>query len=216
VTFDAKYFINRELSWLEFNQRVLDEAFDSTNPLLERLKFFCIVASNLDEFFEVRIAGVKQQIESGAGEPTPDGLAPSEIFRATVKRIRRMVISQYGCWQHELRPALAKNGIRLLNTADLDPADRDWVDQFYRTQLRPILTPLSIDPAHPFPQLLNKSLNLIVKLEMPRGEEMLKYTAVVQIPRNCPRLVRLPRSDSRRDYVPLGRLSDHTQQRAVH
>jgi len=204
--FESQHFINRELSWLEFNQRVLDEALDSTNPLLERLKFFCIVGSNLDEFFEVRVAGLKQQIESGAAERMADGLSPKEVFKAVARRIRRMVVSQYGCWQNELRPALMKNGIRLLNVSDLDQADRDWLEHFYRTQLRPVLTPLAIDPAHPFPQLLNKSLNLIVRLEMPRGTETLKYMAVVQIPRNQQRLVKLPRTDARRDYVFLGRL----------
>src|SRR5438477_2084712 len=92
-------FLNRQLSWLEFNQRVLDEALDPTNPLLERLKFFCIGSSNLDEFFEVRIAGLKQQIESGTTERTGDGLTPTEVFKAVAKRIRRMVVCQYGCWQ---------------------------------------------------------------------------------------------------------------------
>jgi polyphosphate kinase len=204
--FESKHFINRELSWLEFNQRVLDEALDSSNPLLERLKFLCIVGSNLDEFFEVRMAGLKQQIESGSNERGPDGMTPVQVFKAAAKRIRRLVVSQYGCWQNDLRPALAKKGIRILNLADLDQTDLAWLENFYRTQLRPVLTPLAIDPAHPFPQLLNKSLNLIVKLEMPRGAETLKYMAVVQIPRNYPRLIRLPRDDSRRDYVFIGRL----------
>ena len=204
--FKPEHFLNRELSWLEFNQRVLDEALDPTNPLLERLKFFCIGGSNLDEFFEVRVAGLKQQIESETGERTVDGLTATEIFHAVARRIRRMVVCQYGCWQKELKPALAQNGIRLLNIDELDQADQDWLENFYRTQLRPVLTPLAIDPAHPFPQLLNKSLNLIVKLEMTKGTEVLKHTAVVQIPRNHQRLVKLPRTDARRDYVFLGRL----------
>jgi polyphosphate kinase len=204
--FKPQHFLNRELSWLEFNQRVLDEALDPTNPLLERLKYFCIVGSNLDEFFEVRVAGLKQQIESGTAERTADGLTPTEVFKAVVKRIRRMVVGQYGCWQNELKPALAQNGMRLLNLADLDQADLDWLENYYRTQLRPLLTPLAIDPAHPFPQLLNKSLNLIVRLEMRKGAEVLKHMAVVQIPRNQQRLVKLPRADARRDYVFLGRL----------
>ena len=207
--FESKHFINRELSWLEFNQRVLDEAMDPTNPLLERLKFFCITSSNLDEFFEVRIAGLKQEMESGAAGRNADGLTPTEVFDAAVKRIRRLVADQYDCWQCDLKPALAKNGIRILQLADLDEADSQWLENFYRTQLRPVLTPLAIDPAHPFPQLLNKSLNLIVKLEMPKGVELLKYLAVVQIPRNYARLIRLPRGDSRRDYVFIGRLIGH-------
>ncbi len=204
--FKPEHFLNRELSWLEFNQRVLDEAMDATNPLLERLKFFCIGGSNLDEFFEVRVAGLKQQIESETGERTVDGLTPAEIFQAVTKRIRRMVVCQYGCWQNDLKPALAQNGIRLLNFDELEPADLDWLENFYRTQLRPVLTPLAIDPTHPFPQLLNKSLNLIVKLELTKDGETLKHMAVVQIPRNHQRLVKLPRTDARRDYVFLGRL----------
>ena len=204
--FKPEHFLNRELSWLEFNQRVLDEALDTTNPLLERLKFFCIGGSNLDEFFEVRVAGLKQQIESDATERTVDGRTPAEIFQAVTKRIRRMVVCQYGCWQNELKPALAQNGIRLLNFDELEQADLDWLENFYHTQLRPVLTPLAIDPTHPFPQLLNKSLNLIVKLELTKDGETLKHMAVVQIPRNHQRLVKLPRADARRDYVFLGRL----------
>ena len=208
-TLDHAQFLNRELSWLEFNQRVLDEALDRENPLLERLKFLCIVSSNLDEFFEVRVAGLKQQIESDVVERSLDGRTSSEVFRAVVARIRRMVDQQYACWRNELMPALSRNGIRLLSFNKLDAADTAWVEQFYRTQVRPVLTPLAIDPAHPFPQLLNKSLNLIVRLEMDKGGESLKHMAVVQIPRILSRIVKLPRSDSRRDYVLLGRLIGH-------
>src|SRR6266849_4948827 len=113
-TFKPEHFINRELSWLEFNQRVLDEAMDPENPLLERVKFFCITSSNLDEFFEVRVAGIKQQMESDVVERSTDGMTATETFRAVTRRIRRMVTQQYACWRKDLRPALAKNGIRLL------------------------------------------------------------------------------------------------------
>jgi polyphosphate kinase len=205
----AAQFLNRELSWLEFNQRVLDEALDPNNPLLERLKFFCIVSSNLDEFFEVRVAGLKQQIESDVVERSPDGLTASEAFRAITKRVRRMVHDQYACWREQLCPLLAKNGIRVLEISELEPGDEAWLQNYYHAQVRPVLTPLAIDPAHPFPQLLNKSLNLIVRLEMRRGQEMLKHLAVVQIPRILPRMVELPRNDGRRDYVYLGRLIGH-------
>ena len=207
--FGPAHFINRELSWLEFNQRVLDEALDPANPLLERIKFFCIVSSNLDEFFEVRIAGLKQQIESDVVERSTDGLTASETFRAVTRRIRKMVETQYDCWRKELKPALAKSGIRILDLAELYPVDLAWVQEFYRSQVRPVLTPLAIDPAHPFPQLLNKSLNLIVRLEMPRNQEVLKHLAVVQIPRILPRMIKLPRTDGRLDYVYLGWLIGH-------
>src|SRR5207247_5342857 len=125
-TFGPSRFINREMSWLEFNQRVLDEALDSATPLLERVKFFCISSSNLDEFFEVRVAGLKQQIESDVVERSVDGLTASETFRAVVKRVRRMVEQQYACWRDELMPALAQNGIRILDIAQLEPADLAW------------------------------------------------------------------------------------------
>jgi polyphosphate kinase len=210
IEFGAAHFINRELSWLEFNQRVLDEALDPQNPLLERVKFFCIVSSNLDEFFEVRVAGLKQQIESEIVERGMDGMTSSETFRAIVQRVRRMVQQQYAGWRNDLLPALAANGIRVLDLPQLEAAERNWLDEYYRTQVRPVLTPLAIDPAHPFPQLLNKSLNLIVRLEMARGQEMLKHLAVVQIPRILPRMVQLPHKDGRQDYIYLGHLiGDH-------
>jgi polyphosphate kinase len=206
---EPAHFINRELSWLEFNHRVLEEAMDPTNPLLERVKFFCIVSSNLDEFFEVRVAGLKQQIEGEAVERTMDGLTSSETLREVVKRVRRMADEQYACWRQELRPALARNGIRILEFSELTPADLGGLEAYYRAHVRPVLTPLAIDPAHPFPQLLNKSLNFIVRLEMPKHQEVLKHLAVVQIPRILPPMVKLPRPDARQDYVFLGQLIGH-------
>src|SRR5438105_11689646 len=119
-------FINRELSWLEFNHRVLEEALDANNPLLERLKFFCIFSSNLDEFFEVRVAGLKQQIESQTVERSLDGLTATEIFRAVVERVRRLVAQQYSCWQNQLLPELAANGIRIVDISELELPDRAW------------------------------------------------------------------------------------------
>jgi polyphosphate kinase len=199
-------FINRELSWLEFNQRVLDEALDGGNPLLERVKFFCITSSNLDEFFEVRVAGLKQQMESGVVERSVDGLTATEAFRAITRRVRQMVEQQYACWNGQIAPALAKHGIRFLNFPELDAADQAWVEEYYEAQVRPVLTPLALDPAHPFPQLLNKSLNIMVRLEMPASNEVLRHLAVVQVPRVLPRLVRLPHDDGRRDYMFLGHL----------
>lgn len=207
--FSPAHFINRELSWLEFNQRVLDEALDPRNPLLERLKFFCIVSSNLDEFFEVRVAGLKQQIESDVVERSMDGLTASECFRAVVKRVRRMVYEQYQCWGEDLMPSLARNGLRILELHTLGPADQKWLTDYYQSQVRPVLTPLAIDPAHPFPQLLNKSLNLIVRLVMSRQGEVLRHLAVVQIPRILPRMVQLPRADGRLEFVYLGHLIRH-------
>src|SRR6266404_251283 len=117
---DAR-FLNRELSWLEFNQRVLDQALDAETPLLERLKFFCITSSNLDEFFEVRVAGIKQQIEAEVSERSMDGLTPSETFRAINRRVQKLVEDQYRCWREELRPSLASHGVRFLEFGNLSP-----------------------------------------------------------------------------------------------
>jgi polyphosphate kinase len=189
--FRPGHFLNRELSWLEFNQRVLDEALHPATPLLERVKFFCIVSSNLDEFFEVRVAGLKQQIESDVVERSVDGRTASETFRAVARRAHAMVARQYECWREQLVPALEANGIRFLRMAELENSDREWVGRFYRTEVLPVLTPLGVDPAHPFPQLLKKRL------------------AVVQVPRLLPRLIKLPRDDGRQDYVMLGQVIKH-------
>jgi len=194
---------------LEFNQRVLDEALDAKNPLLERVKFFCIASSNLDEFFEVRVAGIKQQMESDVVERSVDGLTATETFRAVTRRVREMVEQQYACWREQLRPALAKQKIRFLQFTELAKPDLEWLEQFYRAEVRPVLTPLAIDPAHPFPQLLNKSLNMIVQLEMTTTGHPLRHLAVVQVPRVLPRLVRLPREGAGQDYVFLAHLIGH-------
>jgi len=207
--FNPEHFLNRELSWLEFNQRVLDAAMNPENPLLERVKFFCITSSNLDEFFEVRVAGTKQQIESEVAERSVDGLTPTEAYQAITKRVRKMVKDQYACWRDDLEPALRQNGIHLLKVEDLDEIDRAWLEKFYVTEVRPVLTPLGIDPAHPFPQLLNRSLNIVVQIEIELHGKPTHKLAVVQVPRVLPRLVQLPRTDGRRDYVFLGRLIGH-------
>jgi polyphosphate kinase len=205
-----EHLLNRELSWLEFNYRVLEEAMDKSNPLLERVKFFSIFSSNLDEFYEVRVAGLKQQLESPGVEPTPDGLTATENLRAVIRRIRQLVERQYKCWREDLRPALASHEIRFLSFRQLSDDDRAWVEKFYRTQVRPVLTPLGLDPAHPFPQLLNKSLNSIVQVEIRQEGELRRRLAVVQVPRVLPRLVKLPRADSSaQDYIFLGELIGH-------
>jgi polyphosphate kinase len=205
-TFAASHFISRELSWLEFNQRVLNEALDVRNPLLERVKFFCIASSNLDEFFEVRVAGLKQQIESDVVERSADGRTASETYRAVRRRVWAMIEQQFKCWREDLLPALAKHGIEILDPADLEGEDRAFLENYYATQVRPVLTPLGVDPSHPFPQLLNKSLNLVVSLEIERNGEVERRLGVVQVPRVLPRLVRLPREDEAPVFALLGEL----------
>lgn len=204
-----EHFINRDLSWLEFNQRVLDEAFDPGVRLLERLKFLSISSSNLDEFFEVRVAGLKEQLESETPPIGADGLTSGQTLKAIRKRVSQMVKEQYRCLRQELLPALEKHGIRFLGLDDLSPADRVWLEQYYFNQVRPVLTPLAIDPAHPFPQLLNKSLNIIIRLEMPQAGQVLRHLAVVQAPRLLPRLVPLHRQESPLDYVFLDEVIAH-------
>lgn len=199
-------FLNRELSWLEFNQRVLDEALNPSVPLLERVKFFCITHSNLDEFFEVRVAGLKQQIESDIVERSPDGMTASETLRAVTRRVRLLLDEAYGCWRDQLVPELAEHGIQFHDPALLGTADREWMDAYYRDKVHPVLTPLAVDPSHPFPQVLNKSLNLITRVTARQGGEEKRRLAIVQVPRVLPRLVRLPRDDGRQDYVFMGEL----------
>jgi polyphosphate kinase len=206
----SMHLLNRELSWLEFNQRVLEEALDPSTPLLERVKFFCHFSANLDEFFETRVAGLKQQIESATAERSPDGLTVTETYEAIHRKVRHLVARQYVCWREELRTALAKNGICFPGLKELSETDLAWVDHFYHAQVRPVLTPLGLDPAHPFPKLLNKSLNTIVQLEITEAGQRRRRLAVVQVPRVLPRLVKLPRADSRQQhYVFLGELIGH-------
>jgi len=208
-SFSASHFLSRELSWLEFNQRVLNEAMDASNPLLERVKFFTIASSNLDEFFEVRVAGIKQQMESDIVERSIEGRTSTETFRAIRKRVVQMISDQFRCWREDLIPSLAKCGIHFLQPSELDERDRAFVEKYYRGQVRPVLTPLGIDPAHPFPQLLNKSLNIVVQLEIERNGEIQKRFAVVQVPRVLPRLLKLPRENERQDYLFMGHLIGH-------
>jgi polyphosphate kinase len=183
---DPALYINRELSWLEFNQRVLEEAQNSSSPLLERLKFLCIVASNLDEFFEVRVAGLKQQRLSNVSAPGPDALSPSEQLAAISVRVRKMVDDQYSLWNSDLVPALEQNNIFFLQYEELTKEERHYYSKYFENSVYPVLTPLAVDPVHPFPQLLNKSLNVAVELE---GENLSANLAVVQVPRILPRLL---------------------------
>ncbi len=208
-TFTAQHFLSRELSWLDFNQRVLDEALNPANPLLERLKFFVITSSNLDEFFEVRVAGIKQQIESNIVERSVDGRTASTTFRSIRKRVLGMLDQQFRCWREDLVPALAREDINIFDYDELDDSDKAWAEKYYRALVRPVLTPLGIDPSHPFPQLLNKSLNIVVQLDIERNGGIQRRLAVVQVPRVLPRLVRLPREDERHDYLYLGYLIGH-------
>ena len=191
----AGLFINRELSWLAFNRRVLEEAQDASQPLLERVRFLGIVTSNLDEFFEVRVAGIKQQIEHESDDAGPDGLSPRQTFDEIRKEVLKMIDDQYQLWNKELLPELGKHGVHLRDFKHLSKHDLAWVSAYFRDEVFPVLTPLAVDASHPFPQLQNKSHNLFLRLQRPeRPGEVLH--AVVQIPRVLPRLVRIPHANA--------------------
>jgi polyphosphate kinase len=198
------YFINRESSWLEFNRRVLEEAQDQNNPLLERLKFLSITASNLDEFFEVRVAGLLQQIEDGYNEAGLDGLTLTEERDLISRFTHELVDDQYRCWNQQLRPEMAEHGIRVLSLAELDSAGRSFIEEYCERELDPLLTPITVDPAHPFPRVINKALCLAFLLRRRRRASM-TYTGVVTVPRALPRLVRLP-SEETADFIFLADL----------
>src|SRR5438105_2445859 len=206
---DPANFINRELSWLEFNRRVLEEAQDPTQPLIERVKFMTIFSNNLDEFFEIRVAGIKQQIQSETSEIGPDGMSPSETFNAIQRLVHELVATQYDLWNKELMPALAKNGIRLHDVAQLTGKRAAWAKRYFQEEVFPMLTPLAVDASHPFPQLLNKSHNLLVRARANQGGESL--LAIVQVPRVVPRLILMPRgkTDESWDYIYLASLIKH-------
>jgi len=204
---DPKNFINRELSWLEFNRRVLEEAQDQCQPLMERVKFLSIFASNLDEFFEIRVAGIKQQIDSGTADMGPDGLTAAEVFDAIRKRTHEMVDEVYRLWNDEIRPALGENNIHVLRVSKLEGANAVWARAFFRAEVFPVLTPLAVDASHPFPQILNRSHNIIVRARKPGNEDPLY--AIVQVPRNIPRFLPLPRGKGDTDpwdYIYLASL----------
>src|SRR5438045_7748634 len=199
-------FINRELSWLQFNRRVLEEAQDATQPLIERVKFLSIFSSNLDEFFEIRVAGIKQQIESETSDVGPDGLSPTETFNQIQRRAHELVATEYELFNKELLPELEKNRIRIRKVSDLGTRRAAWSRKYFQEEVFPMLTPLAVDASHPFPDLLNKSHNLLVRAKTKRRGEPL--FAIVQVPRVIPRLILAPRQgdDEPWDYIYLASL----------
>jgi polyphosphate kinase len=201
---NPELYINRELSWLDFNFRVLEEAQDTRNPLLERVKFLAIVASNLDEFFEVRVAGVLQLHESGADPTRPDRLTPAQQLVEIADKTQRMVAEQYRCWNESLLPALADEGIRFWEARHLQGEHLDFVRRYWREELEPILTPIVVDPAHPFPSVINKALSIGSLLQV-GGRTLM---GVVTVPRVLPRLLRLPDRDGRQHFVTLAGVMD--------
>lgn len=189
-------FINRELSLLEFNQRVLAQALDPAVPLLERLRFLCISSGNLDEFFEIRVAGLKQVLESGATPRGGDETPAREQLAAIHARASRLVAEQYACLNEVLLPELARAGIERLARSGWDAATQDWLARFFELEVEPVLTPLALDPSRPFPRIQNKSLNFIVRLEGRDAYGREADLAIVQAPRSLPRVVPLPAAEA--------------------
>ncbi|MFP4207224.1 MAG: polyphosphate kinase 1 [Wenzhouxiangella sp.] len=195
--------LNRELSLLAFTRRVLELARDDRIPLLERVRFLCISCTNLDEFFEVRVASVRQRMQHGANQPGPDGLTPSGVLDAIRAAVLEMVEQQYWVMNEELTPALAEQDIRILRRSVWKRRQRRWLHRHFRQEILPVLSPLGLDPAHPFPRILNKSLNFAVSLEGQDAFGRDSGMALVRAPRSLPRIIRIPKSYSRgpNDYV---------------
>jgi len=191
---DPTLFINRELSQVMFNWRVLQQARDPAVPLLERLKYLCISSTNLDEFFEVRVARLQEQVASGSVHTGIDNLAPAEVFRRIIDDTRRLVDEQYRILNEELIPALEADHIHFVRRAHWTDAQAEWVRDYFEHELLPVLTPMGLDPAHPFPRILNKSLNFLVTLQGNDAFGRRGGVAVVQAPRALPRVIQLPRS----------------------
>jgi len=185
-------YINRELSLLEFHKRVLAQALDPDVPLLERLRFLCITCTNLDEFFEIRVAGLKQRMEIGAPAQGPEKDSAQDIFDELRTGIAKMVDQQYQLLNEELFPQLAHAGVRFVHSDDWTSEQHEWLSEFFENQVVPVLTPLTFDPSRPFPRILNKSLNFIVRLHGKDAFGRRRHRGMVQAPRSLPRIIRLP------------------------
>ena len=198
---DPTLYINRELSLLEFNRRVLAQAMDERTPLLERVRFLTICSNNLDEFFEIRVAGLKQQVTYGLQQMGPDGMSPQETLKQINDTAHWLVAEQYRVLNEDLIPALAADGIRILRRANWTKRQKRWVKRYFSAEVLPVLTPMGIDPAHPFPRVLNKGLNFLVEVEGKDAFDRSSGVAVVQVPRSLPRLTRLPAGLSKSEHA---------------
>ncbi len=192
---DPALYLNRELSQLEFNFRVLAQAMDERVPLLERLRFLCISCTNLDEFFEIRVAGVHHMQEFNTPLP-PDAIPPSQLLNLIHERTSQLVDAQYRHWREELRPQLAQAGIRILTQENWSASQRRWLRHYFINDILPVLSPLGLDPAHPFPRILNKSLNIVVVLQGKDAFGRAGKMAIVRAPRSLPRIIQIPQGSS--------------------
>ncbi|MEK7778677.1 MAG: polyphosphate kinase 1 [Pseudomonadota bacterium] len=185
-------YINRELSLLEFNLRVIEQTKDENLPLLERLRFLCIASTNLDEFFEIRVAGLKQQAKYGLTQTGPDNLSPAEVLMRISETAHRFVEEQYQVWNEMMIPALSKDKIRLLRRTQWKPQTSRWIHRYFRNEVLPVLSPIGLDPAHPFPRVLNKNLYFIISLDGKDAFGRDSGLAIVQAPRSLPRIIQIP------------------------
>lgn len=202
---DPALYINRELSLLEFNRRVIEQSKDETLPLLERLRFLCIASTNLDEFFEIRVAGLKQQIKYTSMQTGPDNLSPTEVLSRVSETAHQLVLEQYRVWNDMIIPALAKDKIRLLRRSQWKLQTSRWIHRYFKEEVLPVLSPIGLDPAHPFPKVLNKNLYFIISLEGKDAFGRDSGMAIVQAPRSLPRVVTIPAkySEENHDFVML-------------
>ena len=198
--FAPEFYLNRELGLLSFNRRVLAQAENRTHPLLERLRFLCIVSSNLDEFFEVRVAGLQAEIEAGLAPVYPEHLRADQVYRQVAIEAHELVARQYQLLNEEILPGLEQQGIRFLRRSGFTPQQADWIKGYFRREVMPVLTPIGLDPAHPFPRVLNKSLNFAVELEGKDAFGRNSGIAIVQAPRVLPRVIRLPQDIAGAEY----------------
>ncbi|MEY4592693.1 MAG: polyphosphate kinase 1, partial [Pseudomonadota bacterium] len=198
--FPREHFLNRELGLLAFNRRVLAMAENPQTPLLERLRYLCIVSSNMDEFFEVRVAGLKEQIKLASDVVTADGRLPEQIFQAVEKDAHDVVTAQYALFNDILLPALHAEGIHFLRRSSWTEAQKIWITRYFECEVKPVLTPIGLDPAHPFPRVLNKSLNFAIELEGKDAFGRLGTFAIVQAPRVLPRVILIPRELNNGEY----------------
>jgi polyphosphate kinase len=197
---DPRHYLNRHVEWLEFNRRVLEEARDIGNPLLERVKFLAITANNLDEFVEIRVSSFLQRIEHGSNEISPDGLTTQQELDKICAAMHVFVRDQYKCWNDELLPALAKQNITVTSTGELDAKTLKFTKTFYDRRVYPMLTPVTVDPSHPFPHVINKALCIAFLLHKKRNGNGKPYFGVLTVPRTLPRLLRLPTEDGTVHY----------------
>lgn len=198
---DPELFINRELSLLAFNRRVLEQARDPKTPLLERLRFLTIASSNLDEFFEIRVSGLREQVAFGVSPRGADGLSPFEQLTAIAEESRELVQEQYRVLNEELLPELADEGVRILRRQSWTDNQADWIKRVFRSEVLPVLTPIGIDPSHPFPRVLNKGLSFLVTLSGKDAYGREGGVAVLQVPRSLPRVYRVPAELSKSEYA---------------